>query len=126
MADGIFNRAIFNDDIFNTHEAIVISGTQATQQLTARRPALFIPIEFTFRIKAKTINVINQLNIKKLIPVRISQVKIDEAFAISLTELKGVWQKLLKKELLNYIISNIVSSSDIAHSLKIFKRLFKR
>jgi len=128
MADGIFNRAIFNDDIFNTHEAIVMSGTHATQQLTARRPALFIPIEFSFRIKAAIIIIqwINQIPIKKLIPVRISQVKLDEAFNIPLNRLKGVWIKALKRESLRYMLKTILMNSDKVELLRILKELFKR
>jgi len=131
MVDGIFNRSIFNSKIFNSHEGIIIVGTHATQQLLSRkkrRPELLIPVEFTFRIIARTFitHVINQLNIKKLIPFKISQEKIDEAFSIPLTNLKEVWQKALKKESLYHILSTILIKSDKVQLLKILKEMFKR
>jgi len=56
MADGIFNSAIFNDGVFNSHGAGVgnftLSGTHATQAFFTARPEQLIPIEFTFIIRA--------------------------------------------------------------------------
>jgi len=135
MVDGIFNSNLFNREIFNTHlqgtTGIIIGGTHSGQQLLSRkkrRPEILIPVEFTFRIIARTFitHVINQLNIKQLVPVRISQVKLDEAFSIPLTALKNTWQKALKKESLHYMLSSILLKSDKVQLLKILKEMFKR
>jgi len=130
MSDGIFNTSIFNDTIFNTHAVVglTLSGTQSNQLLDRKRPAILVPVEFSFRIKATTyiIEFIEQLNYKKLIPVRISQEKLDQAFSIPLTKLKEVWQKKLKKQSLYYMLSSILLNSDKVNLLRILKELYKR
>jgi len=52
MTDGVFNRTIFNDSIFNIHAGLLLIGTHPTQAFFTGRPQQLIPVEFTFILKA--------------------------------------------------------------------------
>ncbi len=129
MTDGVFNSSLFNSDIFNTHAeaGLTISGSHATAYIYGERkyhPEILTPVEFTFRIKAKThiTLILNQLNYSKLRPIKINS----EGLAVSLDKLKEVWVKALKKDSLHYMMESILLQSDKVHLLKILKEMFKK
>jgi len=104
MAHGIFNSQLFNNSIFNTHEAIEIAGTQSTQQLTskARRPEQLITTEFTFRLFSRTIptefhEVLT--NIKNMKPFGVFSNDLNNLLLSPVTDLRNfVEQKMKVKE----------------------------
>ena len=52
MAHGIFNTLIFNEDIFNTHEGLVLIGTPHPTQAFYTSHEQLIPICFIFKLKS--------------------------------------------------------------------------